>query len=38
MLKVYTLTVVVAAQPSESNLHAVSTVSDIAHSLYEKMS
>lgn len=38
LLKVYTLTVVVAAQPSESNLHAVSTVSDIANSLYEKMS
>jgi hypothetical protein len=38
MLKVHSLTVVVAAQPSESNLHAVSTVSDIAHSLYEKMS
>jgi hypothetical protein len=38
MLKAHSLTVVVAAQPSESNLHAVSTVSDIAHSLYEKLS
>ncbi len=38
MLKVHSLTVVVASQLSESNLHAVSTVSDIAHSLYEKMS
>ncbi len=38
MLKVHSLTVVVAAQPNESNLHAVSAVSDIAHSLYEKMS
>lgn len=38
MLKVYSLTVVVASQPHESNLNAVSTVSEIAHSLYEKMS
>jgi hypothetical protein len=38
MLKAHSLTVVAAAQPSESNLHAVSTVSDIAHSLYEKLS
>ena len=38
MLKAHSLTVVVAAQPSESNLHAISTVSDIAHSLYEKLS
>ena len=38
MLKVHSLTVVVAAQPSESNLYAVSTVSEIANSLYEKMS
>jgi hypothetical protein len=37
MLKVHSLTVVVASHPSESNLHAVSTVSDIAHSLYEKL-
>jgi hypothetical protein len=37
MLKAHSLTVVVASQPNESNLHAVSTVSDIAHSLYEKM-
>ncbi|MFX1558990.1 MAG: hypothetical protein ACFFBL_00205 [Promethearchaeota archaeon] len=38
MLKVHSLTVVAASQPNESNLHAVSTVSDIAHSLYEKLS
>ena len=38
MLKAHSLTVVAASQPSESNLHAVSTVSDIAHSLYEKLS
>jgi len=38
MLKVHSLTVVVASQPGESNLHAVSTVSEIAHSLYEKLS
>ena len=37
MLKVHSLTVVVASQPTESNLHAVSTVSDIANSLHEKM-
>lgn len=37
MLKVYSLTVVVASQPTESNLHAVSTVSEIANSLHEKM-
>jgi hypothetical protein len=38
MLKVYSLTVVVASQPGESNLRAVSAVSEIAHSLHEKMS
>ena len=37
MLKVHSLTVVVASQPTESNLRAVSTVSDIANSLHEKM-
>jgi hypothetical protein len=37
MLKVHSLTAVVASQPTESNLHAVSTVSDIANSLHEKM-
>jgi hypothetical protein len=38
MLQVNSLTVVVASQPSESNLHAVSTVGEIAYSLKEKMS
>jgi hypothetical protein len=38
MLKVHSLTVVVASQPGESNLHAVSTVGEIAHTLNEKMS
>jgi hypothetical protein len=38
MLKVNALTVVVASQPSESNLHAVSLVSEIAHKLDKKMS
>jgi len=38
MLKVNSLTTVVASQPGESNLHAVSTVSEIAHTLNEKMS
>ncbi|MFW9768533.1 MAG: hypothetical protein ACFFF9_11205 [Candidatus Thorarchaeota archaeon] len=38
MLKVHSLTVVVASQPGESNLHAVSTVGEIAHALDEKMS
>jgi hypothetical protein len=37
MLKVHSLTVVVASQPTESNLYAVSTVSEIANSLHEKM-
>ena len=38
MLKVHSLTVVVAVQPGESNLHAVSTVGEIAHALNEKLS
>jgi hypothetical protein len=38
MLKAYSLTIVVASQPGESNLHAISTVGDIAHTLNEKMS
>jgi len=38
MLKVHSLTVVVATQPNESTLHAISTVSDIAHALHEKLS
>ncbi|MFW9793484.1 MAG: hypothetical protein ACFFEE_04220 [Candidatus Thorarchaeota archaeon] len=38
MLKVHSLTVVVASQPGESNLNAVSTVGEIAHALYEKLS
>jgi hypothetical protein len=38
MLQVNTLTVVVASQPGESNLHAVSAVSEIAHTLNEKLS
>ena len=38
MLKVHTLTVVVASQPGESNLHAVCVVGEIAHELDEKMS
>jgi len=38
MLKVNSLTIVVAAQPSESNMHAVSLVSEIAHKLDKKMS
>jgi len=38
MLKVHSLTVVVASQPGESNLHAVSVVGEIAHTLDEKMS
>lgn len=38
MLKVNSLTTVVASQPGESNLHAASTVSEIAHTLNEKMS
>jgi hypothetical protein len=38
MLKVHSLTVVVASQPSESNLHAASAVSEIANSLNEKIS
>jgi hypothetical protein len=37
MLRAHSLTVVVASQPTESNLHAVSTASEIAHSLYEKL-
>jgi hypothetical protein len=37
MLKAHSLTAVVASQPSESTLHAVSAVSEIAHSLYEKI-
>ena len=37
MLKVHSLTVVVASQSAESNLRAVSTVSEIANSLHEKM-
>ena len=37
MLKVHSLTVVVASQPTESNLRAVSAVSEIANSLHEKM-
>lgn len=35
MLKVNSITVVVASQPGESNLHAVSMVGEIAHSLNE---
>ena len=38
MLKAHSLTVVVASQPTESNLLAVSTVGEIAHTLYERMS
>lgn len=38
MFNVNSLTVVVASQPGESNLHAVSTAGDIAHALNEKMS
>jgi len=38
LLKVHSLTVVVASQPSESNLHATSTVSEIANSLNDKIS
>ncbi|MHA2024675.1 MAG: hypothetical protein ACW98U_02145 [Candidatus Thorarchaeota archaeon] len=38
MLQVNSLTVVVASQPGESNLHAVSTVGEIAHTLNEKLS
>jgi hypothetical protein len=38
MLKVHSLTIVVASQPGESNLHAVSTVGEIAHTLNDKMS
>ena len=38
MLKVHSLTVVVASQPGESNLHAVSVVGEMAHTLDEKMS
>ncbi|MHA1950612.1 MAG: hypothetical protein ACXAAO_07415 [Candidatus Thorarchaeota archaeon] len=38
MLKVHSLTVVVASQPSESNLHAISTIGDIAHTLNDKLS
>ncbi|MFW9788543.1 MAG: hypothetical protein ACFFE2_11780 [Candidatus Thorarchaeota archaeon] len=38
MLKARSLTVVVASQPAESNLSAVSTVSEIAHTLYDKLS
>ena len=38
MLQVNSLTIVVASQPSESNLHAVSTVGEIAFTLNEKMS
>lgn len=38
MLQVNSLTVVVASQPGESNLHAVSTVGEIANTLNEKLS
>jgi hypothetical protein len=38
MLKVNSITVVVASQPGESKLHAVSTVGEIAHTLNESMS
>jgi len=38
MLKVNSLTVVVASQPSESNLHAVSAVGEIAFTLNESLS
>ncbi len=38
MLKVNSLTVVVASQPGESNLNAVSTVSEIANVLNDKLS
>jgi hypothetical protein len=38
MLKVNSLTVVVASQPGESNLHAVSAVGEIAYTLNEKLS
>ena len=38
MLKVNSLTIVVAPQPSESNLQAVSLVGEIAHKLNKKMS
>ncbi|MFW9893775.1 MAG: hypothetical protein ACFFFO_16325 [Candidatus Thorarchaeota archaeon] len=38
MLKVHSITVVVASQPGESNLHAVSMVGEIAHSLNEILS
>ncbi|MHA3962291.1 MAG: hypothetical protein AM325_002020 [Candidatus Thorarchaeota archaeon SMTZ1-45] len=38
MFNVNSLTVVVASQPGESNLHAISTVGEIAHALNEKLS
>ena len=38
MLKVYSLTTVAASQPNESNLYAISAVSEMANALYDKMS
>ena len=38
MLKIYSLTAVAASQPNESNLYAISTVSEMANTLYDKMS
>ncbi len=38
MFNVSSLTVVVASQPGESNLYAVSTAGEIAHAINEKMS
>jgi hypothetical protein len=38
MLKVHSLTVLVASQPGESDLQSVSKVSEIAHSINEKLS
>lgn len=38
MLKVYSLTTVAASQPNESNLYAISAVSEMANAIYDKMS